>query len=193
MYDSWEYTKAVVEDFLPNSENIISAIAEQDALDGYIYSGAGTWQTEADESLSSTIVEFFAETLLLSQPIAAMFLQKAQIAYSAGYLPSLGSSTASASATLGLDNVEENIDTALDILERATAMMLSFHDMEKSDPGNFMTDPLAYLFDRPIPQLSLLAMEDIHGDVVTNDYTSVRAMVYPRLGDYLELYRSSQG
>jgi len=182
----WDYTKAVAHDFLPNAENVIAAVAEEDALDGMV-SPDGTWQAEDGEDLTSTLVEFFAETNLLSQPTAAMYLRKAQVAYSAGHLPNLAGNESLAADTLGLDTVEGHVDTGLEVMRKDFELMLDFYELEDNVAAS--STPLMIYFDRPIPKLALAAMDEVYGGTVTNDYTSNRAMIYPRLGDALELHR----
>ena len=181
----WDYTKAVAHSWLPHAEGIIAAIAEEDALDGIL--ADQTWQAEDGEDLAAILVEFFAEVALHAQPTGAMYLRQAQIAYSAGKLPTLDADPAMAGTTLGLTNVEAKVDQGLNVMDLAFELMLDFYQLE--DDVGTGSSSLAIYYDRPIPKLALDAMIELEGGTVTNDYTSNRAMLYARLGDTLELHR----
>jgi hypothetical protein len=181
----WDYTEAVARSWLPASETVIAAIAEEDALDWFL--SDETWQAEDGESLEGILVHFFGEVTLHAQPSAAQYLRKAQVAYSAGFLPGLDVSTPLASETLGLDAVEALVDAGLEVMGKDFDLSLEFYELEDDVTGD--TTPLMLLHDRPIPRLALAAMAAVSNATVDNDYTSQRAMIYPRLGDALELYR----
>jgi len=182
----WDFTKAVAHQWLPYANDIIAAIGEEDLLDGIVTAGP-TWQAEDGEDLESVLVEFFAEANLHGTPTGAAYLRKAQVAYSAGKLPTLDADANLAGETLGLDNVEANVDTGLEVMGLDFELLLDYHAYE-NDPSATST-PYSLYYDRPIPKLALAAMEELDGGIVTNDYTSTKAMIYPRLGDALELYR----
>jgi hypothetical protein len=182
----WDYTKAVAHDWLPYAESIIAAIGEEDMLDGYETAG-DTWQAEDGENLESVLVEFFAEAGIHGTTAAAAYLREAQVAYTAGKLPTLDADAALAGETLGLENVEDSVDAGLDVLALTSELQLDFHEME--DDVSEDSTAVSMYYDRPIPKLVLGAMEDLDGGIVTNDYTSNKAMAYARLGDQLDLHR----